>query len=170
MLGKRYIVVDAVKRSTTSQSTSFSQREDDSTIWVMPEKSKDISDRIEVRSRKDVYDNKTRKIVIRDVRTPKKVRKDLTVGRTFTVKNKSKDKGGVLFKLTKVTENSAELEYSANGGVRQIKLDLVKSGSNLYERFAKAYVETDNSKLNNSNQPVEMPDERIKPPRRSRRR
>ena len=172
ILGKRYIIVDAVKRNTTAQSTSFSQQQDDSTIWIIPADSKKASDRIEVRSGKDVYDNKTRKVVIRDVRTPKKRRSNLMVGKTFTLKsNNAKDKNGMLFKLTDVTEKSAELEYTVGEKVQKTTLNLVKDGSKLLERLNKAYVESDNSKMDNSNQPAEEPAERpARPSRRSRRR
>lgn len=171
MLGKQYVIVDVVKDKTTKQSTSFSQNEDDSTIWIKPADSKDDSDRVEVRARQDVYDNKTRKVTIRDIRTPKKRRSNLTVGKTFMLKNTPKDKSGVMFKLTKVTENSADFEYSTGKTFKPMTLKLVETGSKQHEHFKKAYVESDTSRLNNNNQPAEEPAERpTRSNRRSRRR
>ena len=110
--------------------------------------------------------------MIRDVRTPKKRRSNLTVGKTFNIKsNNAKDKNGMTFKLTDITENSADLEYTVGEKVQKMTLKLVKDGSKLHERLCKAYVESDNSKIENSSQPVEEPAERpARSSRRSRRR
>ena len=169
--GKQYVIVDAKKDNTTSQGASNALISDNSTIWIMPADSKNVSDRIEVRSGKEVFNHKTRKIVIRDVRTPKKRRSNLTVGRTFKIKNNTADKSGMAFKIVDITEKSAEFEYSIGNKVNKLTLDLVKDGSTLHERLKKAYVESDNSKLNSSqpvDEPVERPNNRSN--RRSRRR
>ena len=169
--GKQYVIVDAKKDNTTSQGASNALISDNSTIWIMPADSKNVSDRIEVRSGKEVFNHKTRKIVIRDVSTPKKRRSNLTVGRTFQIKNNTADKSGMAFKIVDITEKSAEFEYSIGNKVNKLTLDLVKDGSTLHERLKKAYVESDNSKLNSSqpvDEPVERPNNRSN--RRSRRR
>ena len=154
--GKRYIIVDAEKRNTTKQSTSFSQQEDDSTIWIMPADSKDPSDRIEVRARKDVYDTKTRQAVIRNVRTPNKRRSNLTVGKTFTLKT-ANDPNGVVFKIVAVTDKSVDIEYTTGKATRKMTLALVEAGSVLHNRFQKAYVKTDASKTNTPQVEDEQP-------------
>lgn len=164
LLGKRYKIVDAVKRNTTEQGTSFSQKEDDSTIWIMPADSKDPSDRIEVRARKDVYDNKTRKAVIRDVRFPNKRKSNLTAGKVFKVKVNNADKDGVSFKVLAVNERSVDLEYVLDKTPRKMTLELVKQDDAKYDRFKKSYVKGDAGK--SEQQPVE---EQPQPSRRSNR-
>ncbi len=163
LYGKRYTIVDAVKRNTTKQSTSFAQQEDDSTIWLMPQDGKKDSDRIEVRAGKDVYDNKTRKAVIRDVRTPNKRRSNLTVGREFKLKNNITGKDTVNFKVVAVAEKTVDLEYMLDKTPCKITLELVKPGSIKYERFKKAYVKSDANKTDR----VQPDEEQPQPRRRS---
>lgn len=164
LLGKRYKIVDAIKRITTEQGTSSSLQEDDSTVWLEEVDSKDKS-KLELRSRKAVYDNKTRKADIRDVRTPtkrKRSMRDLTANSTFTVKGDDKD--AITFKLLKTTEKSAVVEYDVDGKNKQLTLELVEP--KILERFKKAYVKEDAGKNGNS-QPME---EQPRSSRRSSRR
>ena len=169
LLGKPYKIVDAVKRKTTEQVTSTYLNEDDSTIWLQPQDSKNAADRIEVRSRKEVVDPKNRKADIRDIRNPNIRRRsmiNLVAGNSFTIKSSSKEKGGnVTFKLKNVANKTAELEYTLDNKVNNLTLELIDSKSALYERIKKAYVKEDANK--NSQQ---APEEPAKRGRRSSRR
>ncbi len=149
MLGKRYKIVDAVKRNTTEQGTSSSRKEDDSTVWVMPVKAQDSSSRIEIRSRKDVFDPKSRMIDIRDVRSPTKRRRsmiNLIAGSKFVMKSNQPGGGSVAFTVKKINDKAAELEYTLDNKVKTLTLDLIDSKSTLFERIKKAYVREDANK------------------------
>ena len=159
--GKRYKIVDAEKRSTTEQRTSYAQQEDDSLIWLMPEGSTNAADRIEVRARKDVFDNKTRHVAVNDVRTPNKRRSKLTVGSEFKFKNNTDSKGTVTFKITAVDEKSVEFEYILNT-TQKMTLELVERNSDLHKHLKKAYVKSDANKTDNK-----LPEEAPQPKRRS---
>ena len=159
--GKRYKIVDAEKRNTTEQRTSYAQQEDDSRIWLMPEGSTNAADRIEVRARKDVFDNKTRHVAVNDVRTPNKRRSKLTVGSEFKVKNNTDGKGMVTFKITAVDEKSVEFEYILDT-TQKMTLELVERNSDLHKHLKKAYVKSDVNKTDNK-----LSEEAPQPRRRS---
>ena len=166
--GKSYKIVDAIKDTTTIQGTSNSLNDDDSTIWLHPMDAKDKSYRIEARSRKDVFDPHTRKVEIRDIRTPTKRKRsmsNLTVGQIFSIKSVNKDKGSVAFKIKNIAEKTVELEYTVGKSVKHLTLDLIERKSTLYERIKKAYVKSDGNKDNQ-----QQPEERPRASRRSSRR
>ena len=129
---------------------------------------KDKSYRIEARSRKDVFDPHTRKVEIRDIRTPTKRKRsmsNLTVGQIFSIKSVNKDKGSVAFKIKNIAEKTVELEYTVGKSVKHLTLDLIERKSTLYERIKKAYVKSDGNKDNQ-----QQPEERPRASRRSSRR
>lgn len=156
--GKRYEIVDAEKRNKTEQGTSNSLQVDDSTIWIMPVDSKNKADRLELRARKEVFDHKTHKADIRDVRSPtkrKKSMRSLTTGSTFKIKSSDNDKDALTFKLVKASDKSVEVEYVVDNHTKKLSLELVDRKSVLYERIKKAYIKEDANK--NNQQPVEEP-------------